>query len=392
MDPPQEGSFGSYKKARQASEAHAGGGYTQLWNSLHQDKTAISLVATSPPPDNQDVAYSNERRLLIAIYLCDPSLQGLCQDIYTSIKEIDTLSQVVICVRYPYHMGERLQKLCKVLNTVTVENQKFSAKVVTEGMAPDHWTKPWLLHIWGQRLAALDEEAITAATRMQPAACEESPTRRFIWFHTYHHCFHKCLAGEYQSAVRSIWLKDWQWIQKTNKVFRLAQNLASNDEMQTMHVYLTISGLVIDAATQGRIQPGPEVWLYTCDDWAVYDCDQELMMSTRVGDTILALDRPFWLHSASADCIVNLDSVIYDGIWAVYGLKYEVDDDKGIVFKQAGLSMLQHLNTKHHHTLLQCFSVHITPHIAQFSAKIAVKHSGQVGEPASSSPAGAVSV
>ena len=190
-------------------------------------------------------------------------------------------------------------------------------------------------------------------------------------------------------------LGHYQWIQDTNKAWRLAQKLASNDEMQTMHVYLTISGLVIDAATQGRIQPGPEVWLYTCDDWAVYDCDQELFMSTRVGDTILALDRPFWLHSASADCIVNLDSAIYDGIWAVYGLKYEVDDDKGIVFKQAGLSMLQHLNTKHHHTLLQCFCHRITPHIAQFSAKIAVKHSGQVGEPASSSnssPAGAFSV
>ena len=115
-------------------------------------------------------------------------------------------------------------------------------------------------------------------------------------------------------------------------------------------------------------------------------------MSTRVGDTILALDRPFWLHSASADCIVNLDSVIYDGIWAVYGLKYEVDDDKGIVFKHAGITMVQNLTSKTHQNQLHIFSAHITPHIAQFSAKIAVKHSGQVGEPASSSPAGAVSV
>ena len=31
--------------ARQASEAHAGGGYTQIWNRLCQDKIAISLVA-----------------------------------------------------------------------------------------------------------------------------------------------------------------------------------------------------------------------------------------------------------------------------------------------------------------------------------------------------------
>ena len=129
-DPSQEGSFGFYKKARQDSEAHAGGSYTQMWNCLSDEKIAISLVVTAPPADNQDVAYSNERNLLIAIYVCDPSLQGLCQDIFTSIKEIGTLSQTLIYARYPYHMGERLQKLCKVLNTVPVENQKSSAKVV----------------------------------------------------------------------------------------------------------------------------------------------------------------------------------------------------------------------------------------------------------------------
>ena len=168
--------------------------------------------------------------------------------------------------------------------------------------------------------------------------------------------------------------------------------MASNDEQQTMKVYLLIIKLVIDAAVQGKTQPGPDVFLFTCTSDAIYAGHQELFISTRVGDTILALDRPFWLHSASADCIVNLDSVIYDGIWAVYGLKYEVDDDKGIVFKQAGISMLQHLSTKTPNTQLHSFRVHITPHIAQFSAKIAVKHSGQVGEPASSSPAGAVSV
>ena len=180
-------------------------------------------------------------------------------------------------------------------------------------------------------------------------------------------------------------LEDYQRIQDTNKAWRLAQKLASNDEMQTMQVYFLISGLVIDAATQGKIQPGPDVFLYTCTSDAIYAGDQELFMSTRVGDTILALDRPFWLHYASADCIVNLDCVIDDGIWAVYGFKYEVDDDKGIVCKHAGITMVQHLTSKTHQNQLHIFSAHITPHIAQFSAKIAVKQSGQVGEPASSS-------
>ena len=151
-------------------------------------------------------------------------------------------------------------------------------------------------------------------------------------------------------------LEDYQWIQDTNKAWRLAQKLASNDEMQTMQVYFLISGLVIDAATQGKTQPGPDVFLYTCTSAAIY---------------------------------------AGDGIWAVYGFKYEVDDDKGIVFKQAGITMVQHLTSKTHQNQLHIFSAHITPHIAQFSAKIAVKQSGQVGEHALSiysSSAGILSV
>ena len=53
--------------ARKASQAHAGGSYTQIWNRLCHDKICISLVVTGPPANNSNEAYSNERRLLIAI-------------------------------------------------------------------------------------------------------------------------------------------------------------------------------------------------------------------------------------------------------------------------------------------------------------------------------------
>ena len=76
--------------------------------------------------------------------------------------------------------------------------------------------------------------------------------------------------------------------------------LADNDEIKTMQVYFLISGLVIDAATQGKTQPGPDVFLFTCTSDAIYAGDQELFMSTRVEDTILALDAPFKLTSPVA--------------------------------------------------------------------------------------------
>ena len=159
--------------------------------------------------------------------------------------------------------------------------------------------------------------------------------------------------------------------------------MASNDEQQTMKVYLLIIKLVIDAAVQGKTQPGPDVFLYTCTSDAIYAGHQELFMSTRVGDTILALDAPFKLTFGVATEGANLDAD--DDIWAVYGFKYEVDDDKGIVFKHAGITLVQHLTSKYHQNQLQIFSGQMTPHIAQFSAKIAVMQSGKMGEPSSSS-------
>ena len=63
------GSFEDKKMAaKKASEAHAGGGYTQIWNRLSDGKICISICATAPPADNQAVAYDNERRLLMVIY------------------------------------------------------------------------------------------------------------------------------------------------------------------------------------------------------------------------------------------------------------------------------------------------------------------------------------
>ena len=194
----------------------------------------------------------------------------------------------------------------------------------------------------------------------------EFPTRRFIRFHTYHHCFHKCLAGEHQSALRSILPKDWQWIQKTNKVFRLAQKLASNDEMQTTHVYLIISGLVIDAATQGKTQPGPDVFLYTCTSAAIYAGDQGLFMSTRAGDTILALDAPFKLTFGEATEGYKLDDE--GGIWAVYGFKYDVDGVKGMSIKQAGITMYQDLTPRMHQQQLHSFRKQMKHHFAKIGS------------------------
>ena len=372
--------------ARQAHAAHAGGGYTQIWNRLCDAKMSISICVTAPPAETQYVAEENERRLLIIIYQCDQTLQGMCQDTWTSPKEIGTLSQTNIYVMYPYHLGEKLHKLCTVLDTVSVENHTFSAKVVTEGRTKLHHlpadVRPWEPHINGNKLQPLGKEEIIAATMMHPASCEES-FMKGLTEHTYHLGFKKSIAGEAQSAAGSLWAPDWQRIKLTNKAWKLSQKLATNNEMQTLHAYWIISGLVIAASRQGMTESGADVFLYTCSQAFDYDDDQQLFMSTNAGDKILALDQPFRLTFSKSSEWFKLDD---DGcIWAVYGLKYDVDGDKGIVIKHAGITMVQHLTSKNHQNQLHIFSGQMTPHIAQFSAKIAVKQSGKAGEPASSS-------
>ena len=106
-------------------------------------------------------------------------------------------------------------------------------------------------------------------------------------------------------------------------------------------------------------------------------------MSTNVGDKILALDQPFKLTFGGANENSKLDAD--GGIWAVYGLKYDVDGDKGIVIKHAGITMVQHLTSRNHQNQLLIFSGQMTPHLAQVSAKVAVLQAGKISEPASSS-------
>ena len=195
--------------ARQASAAHAGGGYTQKWSQLCDASIVISICATAPTADNQAVASGNGRRMLMVICQCDPALEGMWQGMWTSIKEIGTLSQTYIYVRYPSHMGEKLQKLCKVLDTVSVENHKFSAKLVTEGRAKLHHhvdgVKPWELHSNGHKLKHLGKDAI----QMHLATCEES----LMWVmtgYTYNLGSNKTIDGGAKPAAESIWAPDCQ--------------------------------------------------------------------------------------------------------------------------------------------------------------------------------------
>ena len=103
-------------------------------------------------------------------------------------------------------------------------------------------------------------------------------------------------------------------------------------------------------------------------------------MGTRAGDTILALDAPFTLTFDVAPAGFHLDAK--GDILAVFGLKYEVDEDKGIVFKQAGIIMKQHVSSNTHRNQLHIFNGQMSSRFAGFMAMMAANDSGTIGGPA----------
>ena len=318
----------------------------------------------------------------MVIHQCDQTLQGWCQDQWTSTKEIGKDKESFIYLRYPYHMGETLQKLCRVLNTISVQNHKFSACVVKEGKAKMHHydagVKPWEPHINGNSLQPLGEGGLLVEYKKPPAKCEESFMKGLSGAVLPN--VRKSIDGGANSAAPGISEQDWCQIQLYNNTWRHAHQLSLNDDRATARAYFIISGLVIDAANNDSDEGSGKVFFYTCTTDADYGHQQEHFMGIRAGDTILALDAPFTLTFDVAPAGSHLDAK--GGILAVFGLKYEVDEDKGIVFKQAGIIMKQHVSSNTHRNQLHIFNGQMSSRLAEFSAMMAANDSGTIGGPA----------
>ena len=342
----------------------------EVWKRLSDEKIVITICVTAPPAETQDVAAAKQQWLLKEIAQCVWELKGRCQDIWTSSWEIGTGRKTHIYARYPYHLGLQLQELCRKLSTF-LHSDTFSAQVVTEArpklLHNAGKVKSWEPHINGYRLQPPGTYDITPATKMCPAASEES-FLKVMTEHLYNLVFQKSVDGEALSDAVYVMKPDWQSIHLPLKAWMLAQRLALKDEMQTMYVYCMISGLVIDAARKGMDQPGPDVFFYTCSATAktrlmrIYADDLEMFMSTKVGDKIIAFDKPFKLFGEATEGY-KLDDE--GGIWAVYGFKYDVDGVKGMSIKHAGITMYQDLTPRMHQQQLHSFRFQMKHHFAK---------------------------
>ena len=247
----------------------------------------------------------------------------------------------------------------------------------------------WGLTMNGKPLASAED--IVAAIKREPISCQKS------FLHSLQEqnlCLglQKNIENEENAAEVWLWPSEWEKVQNTNRAYIYGDMLSSGNPNDIMNAHFSITGKVLHAAQQETNEPGPEVWFYSCIAATHYPEDQELFRSTRIGDTVLALDEPFKL-SLSLLCLElelevdKLDAPDGDGIMCVYGFKYQLhkeDNTDGIDLLSCGIFMVQYFTTSHHQNQLSICSAKMTPTVVAFGAQVARLQSGDLGEHAQS--------
>ena len=247
----------------------------------------------------------------------------------------------------------------------------------------------WGLTMNGKPLASAED--IVAAIKREPISCQKS------FLHSLQEqnlCLglQKNIENEENAAENWLIGNEWEKVQNT-VAYIYGDMLSSGNPNDIMNAHFSITGKVLHAAQQETNEPGPEVWFYSCIAATHYPEDQELFRSTRIGDTVLALDEPFKL-SLSLLClelereVAELDAPDRDGIMCVYGFKYQLheeDNTDGIDLLSCGIFMVQYFTTSHHQNHLHICSAKMTPTVVAFGAQVARLQSGDLGEHAQSS-------
>ena len=375
-------SSGTYQEKRaiavKASNDYAGGSHTQIWDTLCLQKVVVSMHVTGPPAMDKDEARKNEVKLRCAIWRIDKTLTPEIQDVWTSLKELGTLQQTFIYVRFPYHLAAAVQRLAICLSTFSVESHGFSARVVFEGRAQlqPQWTdvEPWEITVNGNKLPDMTPEDIADA-RAKP---KDTALNRFVTTMSVQ-CNKSIKDAEGEEVDLEKYLYNFE-IEHLKKMvaWHYSEKLCVHDGKSIADVYFQVCGSIIHAVNTGNDKPTNDLCLYTAKQTVEYP-DNRLFLSFQKGDTFLALDAPFFAHMDPGDSLQQDHEL---GIKIVYVLKFAIEDKKGMNFLNAGAVFHQLLDARGHTTMLHILSAIMSPKMAKFAGEIA---SSQVAAVSSSS-------
>ena len=116
-----------HAEACKRSNEVAGGSCSELWDQLSEQKVVCSMVVVCPPSKDKQEMFENEERLKLAIGQVSGHMYSLIVDVWTSRKEIGTVSETFVYVRFPYHLWEKVEELGDKISQVNVGTHHFTA-------------------------------------------------------------------------------------------------------------------------------------------------------------------------------------------------------------------------------------------------------------------------
>ena len=116
---------GDYAESCRRSNEFTGGSCSELWDKLSDQKVVCSMVVVCPPCNNKEQMSDNEERLRLSIGQISGFMHSRIVEVWTSRKEIGTVSESFVYVRFPYHMWAKVEELGAKISQVNVGTHHF---------------------------------------------------------------------------------------------------------------------------------------------------------------------------------------------------------------------------------------------------------------------------
>ena len=338
--------------AEQASNNILGGKKTQVWDTLCENRYAISLAVTLPPALTVDEMKRNEVRLKNVIGQYSKHLCSMMVDIWTSRYEIGKLCQTTCYCRWPYHYGQQVGSLMAYLNEIIVDKtHHLKAEFCFEGKTK-RWKNikeseisQWTLQVGGVELPKMTQEELKEIHASKNGTFEDKLKAHKTTLLASQELFKpESLA---QDVQQYLWAQEVAHLQQC-KTFHLACELQSHNNREQSEAMFRFMGLVNGAAQAGS-RAAKTVWCVSAqhpfhlgDD--VRKCS--LWMEYSIGDKFLTLDAPFFINMGECPGLKREDPKL--GIRVAYCFKYSHGGEHGIQIYQSGLIFWQHVSEQVH--------------------------------------------
>ena len=364
---------GDFAEASRRSNELSGGSCSELWDNMHDQKVVCSLVVVCPPAKDKNVMLENEERVKMMIGQISGYMHRCIVEVWTSRKEIGSVSETFVSVRFPYHMWAKVEELGASISQVNVGTHHFNAylsldarkKLVRHGRQVEQWE----LQINGHSLPELKKESLAEMQEAAKASFAEKLDSEL----QVDQIEKTGLSPEVQDMLEFLWDDEIIHVKKT-ETWRILCMLNLGNDVKYMSGMFQFGGIVINAADQAS-DPRVKSSVMCCEvNRDIKFPGSPLFHDLTLGDQFVTLDAPFVLKM-SENSIIKQDRE--GGVAVIFCWRYHLGGEQGVTLENAGLCFMQHLTYNRHLCNLLTLAQILKPQMNQFSTKIACMQAAQ---------------